>query len=368
MVALLAALLVSAAATARAQTVAYQSPMIDCGPGGVDLRQTNQSTVGYISHADCVNDQAFVFPIALSTQAGFEVYASSTADCSTTTSRGTAIEGGPNGCSQLPNAYSETDGTLTIRARDLVESVLQVDCDGKPLGGSGASAGTLEPGGAAVTLFLTFATNTDTSCTSGTASGACASWQTQVKLIPPPAPSEAMLADGDSELIVDLPSGQAPPMGGYYLFCAPRDAAATGTGGAGEGDAGSTPAHGDCPAGTSFPVDAQQPGPSSPHVCAGPIQYTETNVNIQSLGGGSSLEDGTEYVVAVAAYDDVFNISPLSPLLCGSPEQGQGNASGGGCAIRSLGASPDPLWPLLGLAALGGVGVVLRRDRRRRRR
>ena len=186
-----------------------------------------------------------------------------------------------------------------------------------------------------------------------------------MKLIPPPAPTGAVIADGDGELVVDLPSDHAPPVNGYYVFCAPSGA------GAGERDAGGTPASGDCPAGTPFPVDAQQPDPGSPYVCAGPIQDTATEVNVQSLGDGSALEDGTGYVVAVAAYDDVYNISPLSPLLCGSPEQGPEGAQGpsaGGCAIRSLGQSPDPLWPVIGLAALGGVGIVLRRDRRRRSR
>ena len=73
----LAAMLIACATTvARAQTVSYDAPTVNRTPsGGTDVRQKNPATVYYISHDDCVNDQAFVFPLSVSAPTELEVFA-----------------------------------------------------------------------------------------------------------------------------------------------------------------------------------------------------------------------------------------------------------------------------------------------------
>ncbi len=136
-----------------------------------------------------------------------------------------------------------------------------------------------------------------------------------------------------------------------------------------------------CQAGTTFPVDISQPDVNSPtiapYVCAGPIQYSASTVNIQMLPNGQALQDNVQYIVGVSSYDEVYNIGPPSALMCQSPQPtntflkqycSDGGPGCGGCGSCNVGSSNDPLWPMLGLAALGGVAVIVRRDKRKRRR
>jgi hypothetical protein len=137
-----------------------------------------------------------------------------------------------------------------------------------------------------------------------------------------------------------------------------------------------------CPTGTTFPVDISQPNVYSlalqPYICAGPVQYSATQVNLMQLPGDAGpFVDMTTYVVGVSAFDEVYNVGPPSQLMCAAPQQTNtflktyctdGGPGCAGCGSCNVGANDDSLWPMFGLGALGWVAVIVRKDRKRRRR
>jgi hypothetical protein len=259
---------------------------------------------------------------------------------------------------------------------------------------------------------------------------------TQIDLVGPTPPTPSNLGVGDGEIIVNLPSNTDTDTLGYYIFCYPggggstssstggttdagKDDAGTdagttdagtdgGTGGTGTGGAHTTSGAGGahatggaggaggfggaggaggtggtavittpCPAGTKLPssIDPQHPDINSPYVCGSQIPASATSPNVTNLGDGTVLKDGQSYIVAVAAYDEVFNLGPLSTIQCQTPQQTttfldsycmDGGLGCGGCGSCNIGAQTDPLWPVLGSLALAAVGISVRRQRRRR--
>jgi hypothetical protein len=96
----------------------------------------------------------------------------------------------------------------------------------------------------------------------------------------------------------------------------------------------------------------------------------------QQIGSGKAV-NGTRYVVAVAAYDAVNNIGPLSYSLCQTPEVTNtffstycrdGGPACPGCGQCTVGPSSSLTWPALGATALAAVGLAMRRSRGTRRR
>ena len=92
------------------------------------------------------------------------------------------------------------------------------------------------------------------------------------------------------------------------------------------------------------------------------------NGSTQSEGQAKGLENNQPYAVAVAAYDQVKNVGPLSDLACATPQlvddffdryrEAGGEAGGGFCSIQRYG-SP---WSVLLLVG-AGLGYALRRRR-----
>ncbi|MBW2453603.1 MAG: hypothetical protein JRI68_03795 [Deltaproteobacteria bacterium] len=88
----------------------------------------------------------------------------------------------------------------------------------------------------------------------------------------------------------------------------------------------------------------------------------------------TGLSQNQEYVIAVAAYDQVHNLGVLSGLGCGSPEEvtdffdaytaAGGQAGGGVCQCALVGVALDRPLAVLAVFALGLIFVV-RRNRRR---
>ncbi len=137
----------------------------------------------------------------------------------------------------------------------------------------------------------------------------------------------------------------------------------SGTGGAtSSGTGGSTSSSGgDCSSSVLIPGDV----PSSAYECGSVTGTGDITV--------TDLVQGVEYVIAVAAYDQVHNLGVLSELGCGTAEpvsdffdayrDAGGEAGGGLCQCELVGASFDrPLAVVVAL--LLGLAFGLRRSRR----
>ena len=108
---------------------------------------------------------------------------------------------------------------------------------------------------------------------------------------------------------------------------------------------------------------------NSPFVCGARISASSTTPVIMGLSNKQ------QYTIAVAAYDEVNNIGPLSVLQCATPVPTDtffpqyckdGGAGCAGCGSCAVGAPSDLTWPGLALAALAALGLIVRRDERRR--
>jgi hypothetical protein len=116
---------------------------------------------------------------------------------------------------------------------------------------------------------------------------------------------------------------------------------------------------------------------TSPYVCQG-MTSIGTDFNLTKYWDGTKLKNGTTYVVGITAYDQMYNLGPLSVLQCQTPQpvnsffptycQEGGNGCVGGCGQCNVGSSTDGIWPALAAMALAAVGISVRHDRRRRRR
>jgi hypothetical protein len=110
-----------------------------------------------------------------------------------------------------------------------------------------------------------------------------------------------------------------------------------------------------------------KPPPADAPVCA-TLGLGATSVPI------SGAVNGTRYVVAVAAYDSVNNIGPLTSSLCQTPEPTDtffgaycrdGGSACPGCGQCAASPSSPLTWPALATAALAALGFGVRRSQRR---
>jgi len=113
------------------------------------------------------------------------------------------------------------------------------------------------------------------------------------------------------------------------------------------------------------------PSVNSPALCGANISASATAPTI------TGLTNGQPYVIAIAAYDEVDNIGPLSVLQCSTPAPtigffnqycADGGQGCGGCGSCAVGADNGLLYPGLAAGALAAVGLLVRREERRRKR
>ncbi len=412
-----------AAATITVTNVNYAQGDAGAGPS-YTLRPTTAEY--WISFQDCIENNVLQFTVA-SDQA-FSVAASASLDCSdgsvTSTTTGTAPY---DLC--YPIASSVPNGTVvSVAAHDLVKGTLGIDC----MAGVTPTIPSTETfawpvqitfyfyvpvADAASSDFTTWpAANTATGTTTTTTTTGTTE---DIALVGPAPPSPIGLGVGDGVLFVDLPSTATDANTiGYYMFCYPLDGdagtssgdagtatsttststastssgsagtggsgtgGASGLGGAGTGGAGGSSVAGaggsvatglnDCPSGTTLPEPLTY---ASQNIC-GTTLVANTSYQLQQINNTTPLMNGTTYIVAVAAYDQVFNLGSPAALQCGKPqivdsffntycaEGGPGCANG--CGSCNVGSGADPLWPALGVSALAAIGIMVRRDRRRR--
>jgi hypothetical protein len=291
----------------------------------------------WISHADCLADDTFTFNINIvgSGDIGtLEVWASITGqDCSFVEARNNTTTSSAY-CYPVFYAVPQNVGShsVTIRVQDILdtERVAPTSSIGHGDATTCTQTGT---SGAAVGVTLCFVL-VRSGTTANNFAGAAPKYATKYDLGGPPAPTGVSAEVRDNRLFVQWnPSGNADLVG-YQLYCTPSEPS--------DGSA--------CHA--SALVSASVPDAAC-GTDAGSSQSSATT---------SPLAVGTEYAVAVAGYDLVGNVGPLSsPPVCQTPVRiprypVEGRA---GCATVPRG-SP---WSLF-LVAGAGLGCAVRRRRR----
>lgn len=207
-------------------------------------------------------------------------------------------------------------------------------------------------------------------------------WQTNVDLLGPMPPFGADVLPGNEMLLVKIPPSHDPDRAGYLIYCDPvltgearRDHGSAG----GEGEAAGrvtippSPILTSVDAGAASCIDripgleAGKPPPRHSHYrCGDKVNKDATTI---PLAGATN---GTRYVFAIAAYDKLGNIGPLSGSLCQMPAptdtfwvgycQNDGVACPG-CGQCSVDPAARGAWPALGMALLATAGLLARKSR-----
>jgi MYXO-CTERM domain-containing protein len=403
------AALLGAAPADAAGLVSVTNPTTDrkAPDGGTAAARTDTAEY-YISFEDCLSDVQLNFPVSISgDKTGFQVWASVSTDCTIGTNRTMA----GSTCVQFGYSYPP-GGDVVISSRALVKKMFNVGADCVADSALGTAP---QP----VNIYFMLAPDLGDVDASHVFT-----WKnTQVDLLGPAAPTGVTLGVGDSELKLNLPANTDSDTLGYYVFYA--DASATsatttsgattsssgttsasssttsassstaasssggGAGGAGAGGAGGTTTSGGttttasgtggaggaggaaakgpnaCDSTETIPgLDVNHPDIYSPFVFGSSLSASSTVVTVDKL------TNGTRYRVAIAAFDEVNNIGPLSVLQCGTPDQtdtffhqycADGGNGCGGCGSCAVGGDDSPVWPALGTGALAALGLVLRR-------
>lgn len=312
----------------------------------------------YISYADCVSEDEFLFPVNLTNLS--------------TPSQITSIEvwlteGGTNDCSLYASraglvpvctlVHQEAAGqqrstTIRIPSSEVANALTDSGCDDK-----GANTVPRE-----VRIYF-LAIRSSTVASDVPATDSVVFDKTKVDLLGPTAPTGIKVGIGDDSLTVSYTPSTEKDTIGYKYFCDDGSgAAAAGSGGGGGGAVGaggSASSDGSCP--SSALVPGQLPDLST--ICG----------SSRSPSGVAKASNGTLTTVGVSAFDSVGNVGKLSTLVCGTPNpvddfftkyrEAGGQAGGGWC---SLGAAPPS--SLFGLGVAGSALVFFARRRRAARR
>jgi hypothetical protein len=390
-------------ATAAAQVSISQ---VTVGHPTTNAPNRTTQAQNYVSFADCEQKQ-YRASFTIVGPGTVNVYATEgSQDCSqTTTTTTTSTNAGgcfidTNGCCRIALNKS-TANPIVLTGRDLVQAL-----ESPPASNSCVDPTNAEQGHTVTVFFIANGAATSSS-SSGTTSNASAKWSTTVDLVGPSVPPGLDMGAGDQMLILSLPNVADSDRQGYYVYCnppidgagGPPDAGASkssssssssssgkssdaglggsdggtggdaGTGGTagvgGAGGGGGTTAMAECS--TTIPglTPGVPPPADAPHCAALGPSVTSTPI-------GDAV-NGVQYVVAVAAYDAVNNIGPLSYSLCQTPEPTNTfwkvycEDGGDGCPGCTVRPSSSLAWPGLATAALGAVAFCARRRSRAER-
>jgi hypothetical protein len=397
-----------------AQATVSLGPVVIGRPTVSDLPPSRTAmAIPFISRDDCLqNKYNAQIPVNVSGSPAttFQIWATSNgSDCSS------AMLRDQHQCVQVggANASWPINTTVTLTARDIAATISTVTV-------SNCTDASTVTTGENLTLYFMALDGMDPEPMT-----AWATWQTTVDLLGPIVPQGVDMTAGDELLIVNIPATMDPDRQGFYVYCYPSIADAGGpytgdagvilttttsssssssgatssgsssggTGGAagdaglggaggglgigGFGGAGGTNGTGGAGgsvsvgmASCSDRIPGLTPGQSPPAdapVCA-TLNLDATSAPI------SGAANGTRYVVALAAYDAVNNIGPLSTSLCQTPEPTDtffsdycraGGAACPGCGQCTLGPSSALTWPALATAALAALGFGVRRSHRK---
>ena len=300
-----------------------------------------------------------------------------------------------NGCTAFDASSVTVGGCLTIASEPVLTFLNQAsytvpttartistyfNATGVPVDGGTSTTGNATTGTAAACtspLGQIFTTTVNFNFDFGAGVGIVLSvpLTLQIDLTPPPAPTGVTIQGGDEALVLHWQSvDQAitTDLLGYQILCSradqyqvfnelPNDAGGTGAGPFGA-------AFQTCPkTRTGTGVEGLDPT----FVCSGLLSAQATSDRVEIL------QNGITYAAAVVAIDNSGNASP--PLVnFGTPiktlsfydvyrdQTPQGQATGGFCAVSTVGPRAKTT-AALSLLAVAAVGVVITRRRRRRR-
>ncbi|WP_437679938.1 hypothetical protein [Sorangium sp. So ce131] len=348
-----------------------------------DRRPTSRFPL-WISRQDCLEDNDLVFTITLSPGSysrgdTLSVWVSGTVDCRLYEERS---EGH---CKQI-EAKSNLEPTMGFRvsAKEIAEALNAGNCE---------DAGPSTSGRPVSIYFLRQESTQD-----NVGADDSAVWtDTKMDLLGPRPPDSVTAGKGDTRLIVEYTQSVDEDLAGYYFYCDSNVVSSPGSGGGGADGAGGAAAGGGAADGGGGGAgggdgagggadDSSTAGGSSdcgsgrlaPGKVPDPSLTPCGRSGKASAGEATGLQNGVEYAVAVAAYDDLGNPGTLSPLACATPvdvdsffelyREAGGQAGGGFCSVGGpVGAGrwvPLPLGAVVAGAALG----LWRRTRRRRAR
>ena len=361
-------------ASAQAQTITlgrigrYSPTASDQDPDHYKYRATRP---WWISYADCINNDVFVFPIQLSDASHrLEVWAGND-DC--VANRGKTSDRGQcwivGSAEHLERSITVEVPVRNVVLRDLSNTTIPSDL------GSEVCEGSTDSDGNKVTFYFLIedsgkAVGTGTTWTGGTQG-------TGFDLVGPPPPSSISIKMGEGQLSLSIGGlTDDTELKSLEAFCVPEGEGidpGTDVVPAEETDAG-TSADG----GSEFIPSTTGAAPSAcytPLLVAGkqpPIGYACGKVN-KSSGTiqTNTLLDDTTYAVGVAGEDVIGNPGLLSGIQCGTPHElddffevygRNGGRGGGGFCSASPGASRSSA------AAAVLLGMVLAALRVRRTR
>jgi MYXO-CTERM domain-containing protein len=377
--------------------------------------------VNVISKEDCEEAKdAFVFGYSIGDVGGrqLEVWVtdSSSLDCTLADDRSASA---PTHCNLVftePNPKT-TGGSLTIPSADIAHAISTV------------TSGTCEdtnsdtlPRALQIAFLLKSGANDDVD-----GSNAAIFTEAKIDMLGPPAPTDLASAPGEGAISLNFTPATTTDIEGYYVYCDPpadKDSGAGGAGGAGGASDAS------CPSGTSSvtssaststsasssAVSTTAASSSSASSSSTASSSTGSTTSVGSGEGGATassstastaasgaaecpetalvqgqvpncayicgegtgstatarnLANGTNYSVAVAAFDSVGNVGKLSNVVCDSPIPvddffdlyRDAGGKGGNCAC-STSARGDVLGA--GLFAFAGLAALRRRKRGQR--
>lgn len=360
-----------------------------------------------ISRADCLANDVLSFPLIVGNYGGYtlEVWATqSTSDnCREDTARTTATATCWRVFSSTPTS---TTPTVSIRVQDI--AARPSSTEGTNVG-TAASCDSTASTGQPVTLYFMFLRGS-------TQSGDVAQWPTTVDLLGPSSPVVEGLGAGGGLLKLSWKQNADTDVFGYRVFCENLGSAGGGfvvydaetpipgspkatcpdasSSGGTTNDAGDDIDGGDedagavmdaCIPGSSSSTDGSTGGTSGcgSALAAGttltPEQITQYACGSTGVSGTSATVTGLtnfqRYAVAVAAFDLVENVGPLSLVQCSTPQPVNGfdeayrsaGGTAGGASFCSVGLRSVPARSTVGPAAAFLAIVTLGQWRRQRR-
>jgi hypothetical protein len=309
-----------------------------------------------ISYSDCIAGDAYEFTVSTSNFSGFqlEVWGSSGTNCNDYAQR----RGASPQCWPVLDGVTltATSSTLTINSRDIIAQRKGGDIGAEPgtIDDCNKQTGTGLP--SAFSLFFMFVNASGEIPAGSTPATYTSKWD----LLGPPAPTEVSAGSGENELVVNFKAPTSGAPAGYRFYCDPPPAgravdAGAGTD-AGDGDGGTA----EC--GSGLLVSGAIPNND--------LQCGSASGIATNKGEAKGLENSVVHAVAVAAYDGIGNVGPLSTIACGTPlpvtdffeaYRGAGGKAGGGYC--SIGATP---WRGSVAIVVGAAAAWLIRRRRAR--
>ncbi len=391
-----ASLAFAATAPAWAATVTVREANISRDPKATHLDQT---TAYWISRADCLADQIMNFPLLIADYLATPQLEVWVAQGSSTDCRDPAMRSGTTArCWQVyTGAQSTTDPTISIRVQDIVSTTKIPSAINM---GTDASCTNTTTGAQDLSIYFMFIASSENK------GGAV--WATKMDLRAPDAPTGVTLGIGNTLLKPEWTVNSDPDVYGYRFFCDPPpgtaptmsqtfDAGAptttTGSSGGGgapvaliEADAATDDAAADAGGGDGTGGAGGSGGTGSSSSCvsinliAG-LEPTEDFINKFKCGDTAGpkassgiitgVANGTLTNVAVASFDLVGNVGPLSSVTCAAAQEvngfdelyhkAGGTAGGGFCSIGPRRGAQREAW--LGGLSLMGIALALRRRR-----